>query len=182
MRKTATALWFLLATWPALAETTPFEAERAFAELLFGRYFEDPCANISRGSQSCRPVFGERSMAFADQKASQNYRFEENRCIVHADTQVNATGERYAAIFNLQNVLYVNLNKSQQEGNLMEVEFYLQGRNVLDTGGRSGNVLVLIHKYYADDAGDIGHDIRQEALAMREALKSYQERFCGGMG
>jgi hypothetical protein len=182
MRKPVFALWFLLAATPAAAADGAFEAERAFAELLLGHYFEDPCANTSQGRESCRPVFAERSMRFADRKASQAYRFGENRCIVHADTVVASSGERYQAVFNLQNVLYVNLSKAQQEGNLTEVEFYLQGRNVLETGGRSGNVLVLIHKYFATDGGDIGHDVRQEALSMRKALKAYQERYCGGMG
>lgn len=174
--------WFLLAATPACAHAESIEAERAFAELLFGRYFEDPCANTSQGTQSCRPEFAERRMSFADHKAQQTYRFEENRCVVHAETLVTATGERYQAVFNLQNVLYVNLNKAQQEGNLKEVEFYLQGKKVLETEGRSGNVLIFIHKYYATAAGDIGHDVKQEALSMRRALKAYQDRYCGGMG
>jgi hypothetical protein len=167
---------------PAFGQSKAFQAERAFAELLFGRYFADPCANTSRGMQSCRPSFGDRLMQFQDHKASQTYRFEENRCIVHADTLVTATGERYAATFNLQNVLYVNLNKAQQEENLKEVELYLQGEKVLETGGRSGNVLIFIHKYFATDDGDIGHDVKQEVLGMRKALKTYQELYCGGMG
>jgi hypothetical protein len=172
----------LCAAAPACAQSTAFEAERAFAELLFGRYFEDPCANTSQGTQSCRPAFAGRLMQFRDHKASQTYRFEENRCIIHADTLVTATGERYAATFNLQNVLYVNLNKAQQEGNLKEVELYLQGEKVLETGDRSGNVLIFIHKYFASAGGDIGHDVKQEVLAMRKALKTYQELYCGGMG
>lgn len=182
MRQALIALWFSAAATPALTATVPFEAERAFAELLFGRYFDDPCANTSAGTESCQPVFADRRMSFADHKASQTYRFEENRCIIHADTLVTATGERYSAVFNLQNVLYVNLNKAQQEGNLKEVEFYLQGQKVLETGGRSGNVLVFIHKYFATVSGDIGHDVKAEALAMRKALKAYQDRYCGGMG
>jgi len=181
MRQAAMAIWLLLAAMPAHAEQG-FEAERAFAELLFGRYFEDPCANTSQGRQSCPPVFGERLMQFQDRKAAQTYRFEVNRCIVHADTLVRATGERYNATFNLQNVLYVNLNKAQQEENLKEVELYLQGEKVLETADRSGNVLIFIHKYFATDSGDVGHDIKQEVLAMRKALKSYQELYCGGMG
>lgn len=182
MHKAAFGIGLLVVVTPACAEAAAFEAERAFAELLFGRYFEDPCANTSGGAQSCPPVFGERLMRFEDRKASQTYRFEENRCIVHADTQVSATRERYAATFNLHNVLYVNLNKAQQEENLKEVELYLQGQNVLETRGRSGNVLIFIHKYFATDGGDIGHDIAEEVLAMRKALKAYQERYCGGMG
>lgn len=180
MRRALTTLWSLLAVTPACAQS--FEAERAFAELLFGRYFEDPCANTSGGVQSCPPVFAERHMRFVDHKAEQTYRFDENRCIVHADTLVAATGEHYQAVFNLQNVLYVNLNKAQQEGNLQEVEFYLQGQRVLETAGRSGNVLIFIHKYYATAAGDIGHDVKEEALSMRRALKAYQDRYCGGLG
>lgn len=182
MWRGAIVIWLLLAAMPAHAQSTSFGAERAFAELLFGRYFEDPCANTSQGTQSCAPAFAEQRMTFADHKASQTYRFEENRCIVHADTLVTATGERYAATFNLQNVLYVNLNKAQQEDNLKEVELYLQGEKVLETGGRSGNVLIFIHKYFATDGGDIGHDVKQEVLAMRRALKTYQELYCGGMG
>lgn len=182
MRLGALIAGLLCSSAPALGQSTPFEAERAFAELLFGRYFEDPCANTSGGTQSCRPSFGERLMQFQDHKASQTYRFEENRCIVHADTLVKSTGERYAATFNLQNVLYVNLNKAQQEENLKEVELYLQGEKVLESSGRSGNVLIFIHKYFATDEGDIGHDVKQEVLAMRKALKTYQERYCGGMG
>lgn len=166
----------------AQAADTSFAAERAFAQLLLGLYSTDPCANISRGARSCPPDFAERLMRFSDEKAQQSYRFEENRCIVHADTLITATGERYAATFNLQNVLYVNLNKAQQEGNLKEVELYLQGRNVLETGGKTGNVLTFIHKYYAADDGDIGHDVKREVLDMREALGDYQTRFCGGMG
>jgi hypothetical protein len=182
MGRIAIAFGLFLAATPHHAQAGPFEAERAFAELLFGRYFEDPCANTSKGSQSCRPIFGERLMQFRDSKASQTYRFEVNRCIVHADTTVLATGERYAATFNLQNVLYVNLSKAQQEENLKEVELYLQGEKVLETGGRSGNVLIFIHKYFASDGGDIGHDVKQEVLGMRKALKTYQELYCGGMG
>lgn len=182
MRGAALALGILLAPDAALAADTAFAAERAFAELLLGRHFADPCANISRGVRSCPPAFAERRMSFVDEKAAQTYRFEENRCIVHADTLITATGERYVATFNLQNVLYVNLNKAQQEGNLKEVELYLQGRNVLETGSKSGNVLIFIHKYYAADNGDIGHDVKREVLDMREALKGYQMRFCGGMG
>jgi len=182
MRLGALAIGLLCFAAPAFGQSTALEAERAFAELLFGRYFEDPCANTSQGAQSCPPSFGDRLMQFQDHKASQTYRFEENRCIVHADTLVTATGERYAATFNLQNVLYVNLNKAQQEENLKEVELYLQGEKVLETGGRSGNVLIFIHKYFATDEGDIGHDVKQEVLAMRKALKKYQELYCGGMG
>lgn len=182
MRQRAMAVCFLLAAGPACAAPDTFDAERAFAELLFGRHFSDPCANTSRGAQSCPPAFAERRMTFSDDKAAQTYRFEKNRCIVHADTVVKATGERYRATFNLQNVLYVNLNKARQEANLKEVELYLQGENVLDTGGRSGNVLIFIHKYYATDSGDIGHEVKDEVLAMRRALKTYQERYCGGMG
>jgi len=182
MRGAALALGLLLATPAAHAAETTFAAERAFAALLLGLHSADPCANISRGAQSCAPAFAERRMTFADEKAAQTYRFEDNRCIVHADTVISATGERYVATFNLQNVLYVNLNKAQQEGNLKEVELYLQGRNVLETGGKTGNVLTFIHKYYAADDGDIGHDVKREVLDMREALKDYQTRFCGGMG
>lgn len=182
MRGAALALGMLLAPHAARADDTNFAAERAFAELLLGLHSADPCANISRGARSCPPGFAERQMTFVDDKAAQTYRFEENRCIVHADTRITATGERYVATFNLQNVLYVNLNKAQQEGNLKEVELYLQGRNVLETGGKTGNVLTFIHKYYAADDGDIGHDVKREVLDMREALKDYQTRFCGGMG
>jgi len=182
MRRQALALLLLLASTPAAAADDAFEAERAFAELLLGRYYVDPCANTSRGTQSCPPVFAERRMQFADRKASQTYRFEENRCIVRAETRVTESGENYSATFNLQNVLYVNLSKAQQEANLMEVELYLQGRDVLDAGGKSGNVLIFIHKYYATSGGDIGHDVQQEVLEMRRDLKAYQERYCGGMG
>ena len=182
MRGAVLALGMLLAPHAAWADDTNFAAERAFAELLLGLHSADPCANISRGERSCPPAFAERRMNFADEKAAQTYRFEENRCVVHADTLITETGERYVATFNLQNVLYVNLNKAQQEGNLKEVELYLQGRNVLETGGKTGNVLTFIHKYYAADDGDIGHDVKREVLDMREALKDYQMRFCGGMG
>ena len=164
------------------ASASEFEAERAFAELLFGRYYDDPCANTSQGTRSCRPIFADRRMTFADHKASQTYSFEENRCIIHADTVVTATGKRHSAVFNLQNVLYVNLSKTAQEGNLKEVEFYLQGQKVLETGGRSGNALILIHKYFANDDGDMGHPVKDEVLSMRKALKTYQERYCGGLG
>lgn len=165
---------------PVLA-AEPFQAERAFAELLLGRYFTDPCANTSAGATSCPPSFAERQMRFSDRKARQVYRFEENRCVVHADTET-ASGERYSATFNLQNVLYVNLNKAQQEGSLKEIELLLQGEKVLQTPERSGNVLVIIHKYFADARGDIGHAVGQEVLDMRKALKRYQELYCGGMG
>lgn len=157
-------------------------AERAFAELLFGRYAADPCANISGNTKSCAPVFSDKRMEFADDKARQIYRFEENRCIVHADTVILATGERYAAKFNLQNVLYVNLNKAQQEGNLMEIELFLQGAEVIETDGKTRNVLVFIHKYFATDAGDIGHGVQEDVLDMRKAVKQYQLKFCGGFG
>lgn len=119
---------FLFAATSACAQSLSFEAERAFAELLFGRYFEDPCANITSGAQSCRPTFGERLMQFRDQKAAQTYRFEETRCIIRADTLVTATGERYAATFNLQNVLYVNLNKAQQEETSRKSSSIFKGR------------------------------------------------------
>ena len=182
MRRGALAIVLLTVAPPLSAQSPSLEAEQAFAELLFGRYFQDPCANISRGVQSCRPVFGDRLVQFRDRKASQTYRFEANRCIVHADTRVTGTGERYIATFNLQNVLYVNLHKVQQEDNLKEVELYLQGEKVLETGGRTGNVLIFVHKYFATDSGDIGHDVKSEVLEMRRALKTYQERYCGGMG
>ena len=79
-------------------------------------------------------------------------------------------------------MLYVNLNKAQQEGSLKEIELYLQGEKVLETPQRSGNVLVIIHKYFADADGNIGHEVGQEVLDMRKALKRYQELYCGGMG
>lgn len=182
MRHSALAICLLVLATPACAGAVEFEPERAFAELLFGRHFEDPCENTSRGAKSCRPVFAERQMTFQNHRAAQTYRFEENRCIIHADTLVTATGKRYSAVFNLQNVLYVNLNKVQQEGNLKEVELYLQGQKVLESDGRAGNALIFIHKYYATDAGAIGHDVKQEVLSMRKALKTYQERYCGGLG
>lgn len=174
-----------LACIAASAQSVPSAehgAERAFAELLFGRYYADPCANISRGSQSCAPVFSDKRMEFADEKARQTYRFEENRCVIHADTVISATGERYAATFNLQNVLYVNLNKAQQEGNLMEIELFLQGSEVIKTGGKARNVLVFIHKYFATSGGDIGHPVKDEVIGLRRALKAYQVKFCGGFG
>ena len=180
MRREWLAACFIIGAAPVLA-AEPFEAERAFAELLLGRHFVDPCANTSAGATSCPPSFAERQMRFADHKASQVYRFEENRCVVHADTKT-ASGERYSATFNLQNVLYVNLNKAQQEGSLKEIELYLQGEKVLETPQRSGNVLVIIHKYFADADGNIGHEVGQEVLDMRKALKRYQELYCGGMG
>jgi hypothetical protein len=172
----------LAAMGPAASLAADFEAERAFAELLLGRYSADPCSNISGGTRSCPPVFADRGLSFVDDKAEQSYRFEANRCIIHAKTTVTATGERYLATFNLQNVLYVNLGRVAQEGSLKEVELYLQGRGVLETGGRSGNVLIFIHKYFATAEGEIGHDVQQEVLTMRKALKRYQELYCGGMG
>ncbi|MBX9457205.1 MAG: hypothetical protein KL863_14910 [Rhizobium sp.] len=172
----------LVAGTGTFASTDRTDAERAFAELLFGRYFLDPCANTSQGTQSCPPDFAERRIAFQDSKATQTYRFEQNRCIVHADTRITATGQTYQATFNLQNVLYVNLNKAQQEANLTEVELYLQGEKVLETADRTGNVLVFVHKYFATDSGEIGHDVTEEVLSMRKALKAYQELYCGGMG
>ena len=93
MRLGALVIGLLCSATSAFGQSITFEAERAFAELLFGRYFEDPCANTSQGRQSCPPVFGERLMQFQDRKAAQTYRFEVNRCIVHADTLVTATGE-----------------------------------------------------------------------------------------
>lgn len=173
---------FLLSAMPAFAQAASLDAERAFAELLLGRYFEDPCANTSQGAQSCRPEFTERRMTFTDHRASQTYRFEENRCIVHAETLVTKTGKRYSAVFNLQNVAYVNLNKSHQDGSIKEVEYLLQGNRVLRNSERSGNVLVFIHRYYADARGDMGHTIKDETRAMREGLKVYQDRYCGAEG
>jgi hypothetical protein len=38
------------------------------------------------------------------------------------------------------------------------------------------------HKYYATGEGAIGHDVHQEVLEMRKALRIYQEHYCGGMG
>lgn len=178
----AGAVLSLLTAGATPASTDQTQAERAFAELLFGRHFLDPCANTSRGTQTCPPEFAERRITFQDSKALQTYRFEQNRCIVHADTRILATGETYKATFHLQNVLYVNLNKAQQEENLTEVEFYMQGEKVLETADRTGNVLVFVHKYFATDGGDIGHDVREEVLSMRKALKAYQETYCGGMG
>jgi hypothetical protein len=156
--------------------------EHAFAYLLFGDYFQDPCANTSKGVATCPPQFAERQMHYRDIKADQAYRFENNPCIVHAETTIAATGEIYRAVFNLQNVLYVNLSAARQEGNLMEVEFFLQGREVIESNGKMGNVLVFIHKYYATDKGDIGHDPKDELVDMRKAVKRYQERFCPTMG
>ena len=182
MRNALIAFMLAVAAVPGSGTAATFEAERAFAQLLFGRYFEDPCANTSQGAQTCRPVFGDRTMKFVNEKASQAYQFAENRCIVRADTTVTATGKRYRAVFNLQNVLYVNLNKFQQVGDLKEVELYLQGDRVLETDGRKVNALIFIHKYYATPSGSIGHDVKQDVLDMRKALKAYQQKYCGGMG
>lgn len=158
------------------------EAERDFARLLFGLYFEDPCANTSDGARHCAPVFSDRRMEFADEKAQQVYRFGANPCVVEAETTVSATGRVYRATFNLQNALYVNLNSARQEGSLMEVEIFLQGRDVLSADGKSGNVLIFIHKYRATASGDVGHDVKGEVLDMRKALKAYQARYCSDMG
>jgi len=159
-----------------------FEAEQAFAHLLFGNYFRDPCANTTSGASTCPPLFSEKRMDYQDDKAKQAYVFENSPCIIHAETSIVATGKIYQAVFNLQNILYVNLNSARQEGSLMEVEFFLQGRGVIESNGAAGNVLVFIHKYYATDKGDIGHDIKAEVAMMRKAVKAYQDRFCPSMG
>lgn len=44
MRRGALAVLLAFAAAPVSADTRAFDAERAFAELLYGRYFTDPCA------------------------------------------------------------------------------------------------------------------------------------------
>lgn len=160
----------------------PLAAERAFAFLMFGMSSEDPCAHTSQGTLSCATSFSEKRVEFADAKASQRYEFAASPCIVTATTDVVANGKRYEAVFNLQNVQFVNLSKRQQEGNLMEVEFLFQGKKVIEADGKAGNVLVIIHKYFATADGDVGHDIKAELVEMRKKMKEYQDRFCPTMG
>lgn len=177
------SLLAIVAAMPCVAMGEEQHApQKAFAYLLFGEYADDPCANTSAGKINCPPRFSDRRMDYADDKAQQTYVFEANPCIVHATTRIAQTGKTYEAEFRLQNVLYVNLNGARQEGSLMEVEFFLQGKKVLEADGKTGNVLVVIHKYFATASGDIGHAINAEAVRMRKAMKAYQNRFCPAMG
>ena len=181
-QSTAVLTAFLLCAAPESRAAEPVDAVRAFAFLLYGNYFEDPCANTSGGKASCAPQFSVRRLDYRDDKARQVYVFGKSPCLVHAETTISATGVIYRADFNLQNVLYVNLYSAQQEGHLMELQLFLQGRAVMRSNGKDGNVLAFIHKYYASESGDVGHDIKAEVGVMRKAVRDYQTRYCSSMG
>ena len=166
---------------PAMAADN-IEAAQAFAHLLLGEYFRDPCASRSGGTASCPPRFSEKRMDYQDDKARQVYVFENSPCIVHATSTIAATGKTYKAVFNLQNIQFVNLGRRWLEGNVAGFEFLMQGDKVAVWGGKERNVLIIMHKYRAGADGKIDHDINLEVLAVRKAMKAYQDKFCPSMG
>lgn len=168
-------------TLPAMAADR-LEAEHAFAHLLFGEYFRDPCAGMSAGAASCPPRYSGKRMDYRDDKARQTYLFENSPCIIHATTTIAATGKTYEAVFNLQNIQFVNLGRKWRDGPIAGFEFLMQGDRVIVSDGSDGNVLTILHKYRADAQGRIDHDINVEVLAVRKAVKAYQDRFCPSMG
>jgi len=159
-----------------------FEPEQAFAHLLFGEYFRDPCAGMSAGAVSCAPRFSEKRIDFQDSKARQVYVFDTSPCIIHATSTIAATGKTYEAVFNLQNVQFVNLGRKWRDGEIAGFEFLMQGGKVAVWDGKERNVLTILHKYRADAEGKIDHDVNLEVLAVRKAVKAYQDKFCPNMG
>jgi hypothetical protein len=172
-----------LLAWAAPASAgEALDAEHAFAHLLFGEYFRDPCAGMTANVKSCPPRFSDKRMDYQDEKAKQAYVFNDSPCIIHATTTIAATGKTYEAIFNLQNVAFVNLGRNWRDGDIAGFEFLMQGDKVIVSDGTAGSVLYILHKYRADPAGKIDHDINAEVLAVRKAVKAYQEKFCPNMG
>lgn len=172
----------LLLSASTLSAADKLEAEQAFAHLLFGEYFRDPCAGMTGNAKSCPPSFSSKRMEYQDDKAMQVYVFDNSPCVIHATTRIASTGNIYEAVFNLQNIQFVNLGRKWRDGEIVGFEFLMQGDNVIISDGTAGNVLYMLHKYRADVSGKIDHDINAEVLGVRKAVKDYQSRFCPSMG
>jgi hypothetical protein len=182
MRKVLIALSLSFFAATASGATEPFPAERAFAKLVFGRHYEDPCAHSSQGDQTCQPVFSDRGITFSNDRVKQSFSFGPNRCIIRTETEVTKTGRRFKAVLNMQNVRFVNLNKWNQDGSVKEVELYLRGDRVLETSGETLGALIFIHKYHSPASEGISPLVKQELQDMREALKAYQDSYCDKLG
>jgi hypothetical protein len=158
----------------------PLKAEEAFASLLFGRYFRDPCAGSSDSSTHCATGFAERHVVYQDARSRQSYTFTENPCIIEAVSQSAASGKSYKATFHLENAERIFPGDIRENGQSKEYAFTFQGKGVVDFDGKGSDMLIFLHKYHVGANGLPSHDMRAELSAMQDLLKRYQARFCPG--
>jgi hypothetical protein len=159
----------------------PMIAEEAFASLLYGRYFRDPCAGSSDNSVHCTPVFSDKRIIYQDAKSKQTYQLTENPCIIEAVSQSAASGKSYRATFHLENAQSISAGDVRENGRSKEYAFTFQGKGVVDFDGKGGNLLIFLHKYHVNGNGEPSHDVKVELAGMRALLKNYQSKFCPGM-
>jgi hypothetical protein len=159
----------------------PLRVEEAFASLLYGRYFRDPCAGSSGNAVQCPITIADRQVDFEDARSRQSYRFTENPCIIAATSRSAASGKSYRATFHLENASRIVIGDVRQNGPSKEYAFTLQGRRVVDFDGKASDQLIFLHKYHVGVDGEPGHDIAAELPAMQDLLKRYQATFCPGM-
>jgi hypothetical protein len=159
----------------------PLKAEEAFASLLYGRYFRDPCAGSSDSTGHCATGFAERHIVYRDAKSKQSYTFTENPCIIEAISQSTASGKSYKATFHLENARRIFPGDIRENGQSKEYAFTFEGKGVVDFDGKGSDMLIFLHKYHVGSDGEPSHDVKAELLDMQDLLKKYKATFCPDM-